>query len=151
MKRLTLVLAILCLSIPSFSYPILSRTTSGWFPGYNYTDHHLETWVIGDKQYTGWVIRCGGFGFNHCPNRHNLASPIEPVDGDPDDVDVEICGNLLEYADAKLDEYVMNGSYTQRVQVESESFERIYILSWTQNEDGSTETTIEKLIVDPKQ
>lgn len=143
MKKI--ILSLLCSSIlvlQNFAHPLFSRKTSGGlFGGYWETSKEL---VTNSEGKSGWVIDCKNPGFTSCPNASKPVTLInEPV---LELNDYNAINSLLEQVDPLIGNGHPgdSGNETLNISVEGESFIRIYRVTWTVNEDGSTYTSIDR-------
>lgn len=143
MKINQLIVAILILLVASSeSYgrvPVMKRHTGGgggFQIGWGDVDWEIQTYRVGGMNIQGAEVKCMNKGVWHCPHRY--VGSAAPASFDIDPVDRVTSDELIEYADTKISEGDLTGTYHLTVYVTDTQSYRYYSVTWT-----STDTTSE--------
>lgn len=99
-----------------------------------------------DIQYTQngadkWLY-CNDPGWSRCKSNR----PIPGEEGNNlDAVDIKYLYDLIDYADEKIDNSVLIGTYYIRIHVEGENCDRYYLVTWNYSDPQNGITTSERL------
>jgi|SRR5690554_1096049 len=97
----------------------LTQTNKGLF-GYRNVD-----WYQGSMDGTlGWVGNCSEPGLSRCKTPRGISNVLDPTDE-------AIVDALVEMAELRIGNGSRGGHETRTVQVQGESFTRVYRITWT--------------------
>lgn len=126
MKKTIITLSLLLgFQLSTFAYNIISieRINKGLF-GYDYVafDHVTES-----NGHSGYIGRCYNPGLSRCKIGRFF----------PDKNDDKYANELLDLAEGKIDNGTFTGSESVTIHVDGESFNRIYSVTWSTDNQGN--------------
>ncbi len=128
--------------------PVIKRTKTGGIAGAGFntvsTELTSRTVILNGVEvtWTGWDIFCSGYGFQSCPKE----GPFTFTGGNGyDDVDEVQGTTLLNYADNQINNSTLSGTYQVTVQVASESFLRVYTVTWSGSDAANNTVEVDRV------
>jgi hypothetical protein len=136
MKKITLlIMLILTTTLSLFAkYKVMERCAiNGCEGGYDNVCKTLRNYSItlpnGEPtNVTGYALECENPGCENCPTKGSLLSPVLPNDFDV--VQINSIDELMSFAKNEISQNRLTGSFSIKVQVEGESYQRIYSVEW---------------------